>query len=389
MISRIQQGVLILIKSALNGKVYDLPEGFSIQEAANSIYKHQIVGMAYEGAILSGIDRNDETMQKLFRQYCNHLIHSENQMRALGELFAAFEKNNIDYLPVKGSNMKLLYPNHAMRIMGDADILIRMTQYDQIEPIMVELGYTAGHEMDHEIVWDCKALHVELHKRLIPSDNTDYYRYIGEGWLYAEKIDGNRYSLSNEIMYVFLLLHFAKHFRGGGIGIRQAIDLWVYEQKTPIDPEKLTAELTKANILEFYHNIRTMLACWFEDRQWDERSEFISEFLFASGSWGTMQNKLLSQGLKGSKKQGSSRRVRTQMFFEAIFPSLSRMKTRYPVLEKHPILLPVFYPVRWVSALLFRRNNIRNYANNIHVVSAENVDTFEKSLKYVGLDLDI
>lgn len=38
----------------------------------------------------------------------------------------AFDAGGIDYMPLKGSILKDLYPRHEMRMMGDADILIRM-----------------------------------------------------------------------------------------------------------------------------------------------------------------------------------------------------------------------------------------------------------------------
>ena len=37
-----------------------------------------------------------------------------------------------------------MYPKTEMRVMSDADILIRTEQYDKIRPIMVELGYSKG-----------------------------------------------------------------------------------------------------------------------------------------------------------------------------------------------------------------------------------------------------
>ena len=385
----VQQGVLVLIKSALTGKAGTLPEDFSIDAAKSIIMRHQIVGMAYEGAVLCGIDKKHPVMQMMFQKYFQQIVRSEKQMDALSKLFATFEENEIDYLPVKGSNMKLLYPNPAMRTMGDADVLIRMEQYEKIKPVMVQLGYEPGHEIDHEIVWDSPALHLELHKRLIPSENADYYSYMGDGWKHSYQVSGHRYSLNNEIMYVFLLLHLAKHYRGGGIGLRQAIDLWVYEQKVSMDQDRLVKELKRADMLVFYQNLRKVLQCWFEDAQLDEKSEFISEYLFTSGSWGTAKNKLVGQGLRKSRRLGSSRKAKAQILAEAIFPPAKTMQNRYRILVKCPWLLPAFWPVRWVGATLFRRNNIRNYANKIEMTDDAQIDSFEKSLTYVGLKMDV
>lgn len=66
--------------------------------------------------------------------------------------------------------------------MGDANILIRVEQYDKMVPIMESVGFTAVLESDHEPIWKFVAFYLELHKCLIPTYNKDYYAYFGNGW---------------------------------------------------------------------------------------------------------------------------------------------------------------------------------------------------------------
>lgn len=384
-----QIGIITLIKSALTGQPGVLPEGFSLEECERQIMRHQVVGMAYEGAVLCGIPKSDPTMQRLFQVYYGNIIRNEKQLRILEELFDTFEKNGIDYLPVKGVNMKQLYPNSAMRTMGDADILIRMDQYDKIEPLMVQMGFTEGKGAEYELVWEKDVMHLELHKQLLNPRNTDYYRYFGIGWEHAIPERGNRYTYSNERMYLFVLGHMAKHYRDGGVGLRQVVDIWVFGQKIPMDEKVLQQELKKANMQEFHTNIKNLLDTWFGDRPTDEKTEFISDYLFSSGSWGVLEQKIVAKSLRESKQKGSLDKVRTGMVREAIFPPLKTMQKRYKVLEKAPALLPVFWPVRWVGAMTSRWGNIRSYAHNIDISNVEQVDTFEKSLQYVGLSFDL
>ena len=225
----IQNGVLILVKSILTGKPGVLPEGFSVEQAENMIVKHQIVGLAYEGAVMCGVSKQDPAMQRLFAKYYQQILRDQKQTTALHKLFATFDRDGIDYLPVKGLDMKALYPNGAMRTMGDADVLIRMEQYDRIRRLMVELGYVEGEQTGHELVWDSNALHLELHKQLMSSYHPDLQRYYGDGWKLAKLALGNRYTYSLEDMYIFLFAHFVKHYRRSGIGIRHVLDLWLYQ----------------------------------------------------------------------------------------------------------------------------------------------------------------
>ena len=71
---------------------------------------------------------------------------------------------------LKGCNLKRLYPQPELRLMADADILIRMEQYDQIKSVMQSLGFACERESDHEFIWRTKGLYLELHKRLLPSN---------------------------------------------------------------------------------------------------------------------------------------------------------------------------------------------------------------------------
>ena len=146
----LQKGTLTLIRSALTGNAYKLPEGFCIEDAAKMIQKHNIVGLAYEGAIKCGIDKSTPAMQELFQRYYGDIIRSDRQMKLLDKLFAAFQENNIDFLPLKGTILKSLYPQPGMRPMGDADILIRVEQYDRIKSVMAQLGFQEGKVTGHE-----------------------------------------------------------------------------------------------------------------------------------------------------------------------------------------------------------------------------------------------
>ena len=69
--NNVNKGLVTLIRSAITGEKYSLPEGFSLQEASALIRSHQIANIVYEGAIKCGIDRSEPVMQELFRKACD------------------------------------------------------------------------------------------------------------------------------------------------------------------------------------------------------------------------------------------------------------------------------------------------------------------------------
>lgn len=381
-----QQGIVALMKSAVLRQAQPLPEGFDIQEAMPLIRRHHIAALVYDGAERCGLSRLEPAMAKLFQAYCASLLVSEGQQREISRIFRAFEENGIDYLPLKGCNMKALYPKPEMRIMGDADILIRLDQYSRIEPVMESLGFTYHCGAEHELIWKTDALKLELHKCLIPSYNGDMYNYFGDGWRLAVPGDGTRWEMTPEDTFVFLLAHFAKHYRDCGIGCRHVLDLWVYLRANPeLDMDRVLEVLEKVSLREFYGNISRLLEVWFEGAETDARTEFLTEFIFASGSWGNMEQRVVSDSVQHMREMGMGTLGRVRYLLRLVFPTRESMRINFPVLQKAPWLLPVMWLVRPVKKLLFERESLKRHRSVMEAMSRETLDTRRQMLQYVGL----
>ncbi len=385
----IQKGTLALVKAAITGEACVLPDDFQIEQAAVMAQRHKITGLVFEGAVKCGIDRRCDTMQEMFKRYYADIIRHDRQMKVLKQLETAFQENGIDYLPLKGTILKPIYPQPAARVMGDADILIREEQYDKIKPIMLQSGFEEGEVNDHELHWHHPHMHIELHRYLAPKMNLDLYRYFENCWSKAIPQSGSRYTFSVEDHYIYLFVHYAKHYRGGGIGLRQLTDLWVYRRANPgMDINYIRTELSKLKMEHFLDNTHNMLAFWFDGSQPDEKAAFMSELIWNNGSWGTQAAHQTAQSLKEQRLAGSKTKSRLHHLLTVIFPPAGTLKRRYKVLEKAPYLLPVFWPVRWVSALFFRRDNIQNYKTELQNRSSEKTDAYLQQLQFVGLDYD-
>ena len=385
----LQQGVLALIHAAITAEPAALPEGFSLASALDPIRRHQIAGLAYEGAVVCGIDPKEEAMQKLRRAYYANMLRSEKQLQALSKIFDAFQSNGIDHLPLKGCVLKALYPQPGMRPMGDADVLIRMEQYDRVRPIMQGLGFAEKISNGYELVWTSPELYLELHKTLMPSKSSDFFRYFENAWQRATAETGSRYRLSPEDNFVFLFVHYAKHYRGGGIGLRQLTDLWVYQRANPnLDMGYVRKEMAALKLEKFFDNTEDMLKNWFENGLETDVTAFMSSFIWKSGSWGDRKSHAVWDGIVSEKNAGSRLGGKIRDVIKALFPPAKILRIRYPIVGKAPWLTPVFWPVRWVSALLFRRKNVRNFHKDMQAQTDENMGAYQQALAYVGLDCD-
>lgn len=388
--STFEGGIVALIKAAVTGEAAVLPADFDWKAAHALAVKHQIVPMLYYG-IANGEYTLPEDVKASFEVLTYQSIAvSENQLYEFERVSQAFEKNGIVYMPLKGIILKQLYPQHEMRSMGDLDILIKPSQYEAAESVMTALGFEKLLESDHELVWKkANHLHIELHKRLVPSYDKDYYAYYGEGWRLAKPVaSGTRYEMSNEDEMIYLLVHFAKHYRGAGIGIRQLVDLWVYRRAHPmLDECYIQGELEKIALFEFYQNILKTIAYWFEGGEGNAVTAHITAVIFNSGVFGTTAAKELSLTLRASRKSGG-KSARSARLLHEIFLPLSLMEKQFPVLKKVPVLLPVMWFVRIFRTLFFRSNTLKRKADIWKYATPDRVVDYEEALRFVGLDFN-
>ena len=382
-----QQAIVTLLKSAVTRQALPLPEGFDLESAYKLVNSHHMGPMIYDGAARCGISKKLPVMQKLFQGYLRAMMKSEKQMQQLERVFDAFEKAGIQYLPLKGCVMKALYPAPELRVMGDADVLIRLEQREQITAIMENLGFTNKGDTDHEFVWVNDGLYLELHKRLIPSYNEDFHIYYGDSWRFAREKTGCRWQMSPGDAFLFQFTHFAKHYRDGGIGCRYVVDLWVYLQKHPeMDEAYLEKELEKLQLLEFYRNIRRLIQCWFEGGKTDEKMDFITDFIFDSGSWGKAESRVASIGVRDSGQNNSTAKSRFKYFMRTAFPDVQTLRGKYTVLKKAPWLLPGVWVVRPFYKVMFERESLARHQKAIQQLRPEQLKTRREMLGYVGLD---
>jgi len=383
-----QKGIITLIKSAIDGQAYPLPEAFDIDQAVKEALKHKIIALIYYGAINCGIDRKCDAMTKLFQYTARTLAIVKKQQMEIDRVIKAFEANGIEYLPMKGVVLQKSYYKAEMRSMGDVDVLIRMEQYETIQQIMMSLGFAFQYESDHELVWSHNHIMIELHKRVMTSYNADFYKYFGDGWKFAKKISADKtgYRLSDEDFYVYMFVHFTKHYRVSGIGIKHLVDLWVFLRDKPdMDKDYIRGELVKINLLDFHENVMDTIRLWFADGELTEKTDYISQVIFSSGEYGSENNSELSRILRESVKLGSRKAAKWHDFWNRVCPPYAEMCKAYCVVRKVPVLLPVFWGIRWGEIFLLKRKRLHRFFDN-NIYSEKRINNRKKALELVGLD---
>lgn len=363
MINDTYKTMIALIKSALYKTKTVLPENFNWGIAEKITRRHEIYGLIYVGLLNSGID----APKWLGIGFLNQVILLTRLWQKADEICKAFDESGVEYMPLKGIAIKEKYPEPYVRFMGDVDILIHTEDYEtKIKPIMEKFGYAADEETDHELKWIKEGQTIELHKRIIPSNNKDFYNIIKDGWDW----------LKNNDKYVYLLTHFAKHYRDSGVRIGQLVDLELCRS------DKCGRSIEELHLTRFNENVQKTLDCWFRDKEFDEVSAFITERIFNN----TYETQIATSRRAGSMKAiraagGSVKRARIKRLLISVFPPYSFMKEKYKVLKRVPILLPLFWGWRIICAP-FGGNVKKCFASSKEIAA----DNYQKELEYVGLD---
>lgn len=102
-----------------------------------------------------------------------------------------------------------------------------------------------------------------------------------------------------------------------------------------------------------------------------------------------MQQCSIEGGVFGSRKNAILNEQRKHRglnyFYHRLFISSNALKETYPVLKKHPILLPVYQIRRWPVALFTKRAEIRNEIREVRATEEKEIKSYDELMKKVGL----
>jgi len=281
----------------------------------------------------------------------NHQLHAvwryEKLNHELEQISRVLENAGIDYLPLKGSVIRPVYPEPWMRTSCDIDILVHEEDLDRMtEVLMGELNYTLDQTGGLRHIWmhAPNGIHLEPHYSLHEnSDRLD--RVLDEVWENSSVEDGyrHRYKQSPEFLLFHLIVHMAGHFQHGGCGVKPFIDLYLLDHQLNYDRDKLADFCRRAGVEKFCRCVRQVIAVWFGGAPHTDVTQRIEEYVLSGGVYGTRSNQVaVVQERAGNK---------FQHILTRIFMPYKSLKIKYPILAKHRWLTPVYQVVRWVQML--------------------------------------
>jgi hypothetical protein len=299
-------------------------------------------------------------------------------------LCKTLEAAQIPFLPLKGSVLRGYYPEGWMRTSCDIDVLVRKENLEEaISYLSKNLQYEEKERATHDVsLFSPRGIHVELHFDLVEEGRAmGAIAVLQKVWEDATPKKGAVWfhEMSDPFFYFYHVAHMAKHFETGGCGIRPFIDLWILDHLDHADKAARDALLEQGGLKKFAENARALSRVWMEGEAPDETLLWLQSYLLHGGVYGSSDNRV---ALNQTKKGG-----RFGYLISRVFIPFAMLKRWYPILEKHPWLMPVMQVRRWFMLLKpdVAAMAKRELATNSNLEKSK-ADQMKRFLDEIGLD---
>jgi len=266
------------------------------------------------------------------------------------EICRFFEQEGIPYLPLKGAYMRHLYPTPEMRTSCDIDILVPEELCESTAAKLCEQhGFTQTGKTYHDIALvQGDAVHLELHYN-VKEDLDAVDPVLCRVWEYTVPVENSTRRAMTPAFFAFhLVSHACEHFLRGGCGIRPVMDLYLLCHSESFDREGTRALCAECGIAVFFDQLCALAEVWFGEGTHTPVTREMQDFILKGGAYGTKEGKVAISA--SNKKSGKLRYALSR-----IFVSRKLLARGYPIVDKHPILIPLFQVLRWFRVL--RRGN--------------------------------
>lgn len=366
------------VSSAINGT--DCPE---IPEDADFDYVYRLAvrnsaqSLLYE-AVKDKEITDGESVLRLKKSCRAAVMRDMGQRSELQRIKTEFHNANIDFMLLKGAHLKPLYPAPELRFMVDMDILVKKSDVSRAREIILSHGLSQKMNNGKDIVLVKEPfLTIELHNTLFVEEYY-MYGYFLSVWDRAEAVGDGEYKMSYNDLYVYTTAHLAEHYTSAGSCFRPVIDIYLLNKKCSeqLDFKYINEQFSVLGLTDFADNIKRLGERWFgeADEKLDETLELMENYI------------LLGPPVKNAGAAANienERKTKAKMIFESAFPELKHMKLLYPILEKAPFLLPLFWLIRIFKNLFSKQS--RKKIKRIRNADAKDIAIMKEIYEKSGL----
>lgn len=347
--------------------------------------KHDLSHIVASALSRIGFLKDDEISVAFNQQLMMSLYRDTQREYALKLTSDLLEQAHIPHILLKGSVLRLFYPQTWMRTSCDIDVLINKSDADLVEQVLCAAKFVRakdGSTHDYNYISPNK-VHIEIHYTLTQDGRLSLSdRLLESVWNSYSVLDNGcsyRYSMTPELFIVYHLAHLGRHLLHGGCGVRPFLDLWLINKNFKVDAIKRNELLSQCGLLELYNASTELSQVWLERNRHNDATELLEKYILCGGAYGTSDNAAKVQAARGIGKIRS--------FVNLMFLPRENLKVLYPKLEKYPVLFPFYQVKRWFRIFdKNKQNKIRHLTDVRNTVKEDDVISTTELLKQLGLD---
>lgn len=321
--------------------------------------------------------------------YKHCLVDDSNRSYETEQLKEIFRKKHIDFVLLKGSVTKYLYADSVMRPMSDIDILYRNASLEDITNLFTSFGYTIKKTDPGEISFykSTNSVKIEMQQELVDRGYIRWYQYLRNCWEQFIKKSEHEYVMSDEDFYIYHIIHMGKHFRNGGIGISQLLDVYIMNQSFPsLDFPLINQRLETLGLRKFHDNLQLLLNVWFQHEKvsaYDyETVMMLTEYIFRNGAFGKKSQVEINVTVGNNRDKIS--------LIKKIFPDYNMMNSYYGgALSRFPWLLPFYWIRINIKRIFCSGKDSRKIYHSISKVSDRRISKTKELMKRCNFDMNI
>ena len=309
--------------------------------------------------------------------YKSNLVDDANRENEISIITKVLSENSIDYILLKGTVTKHFYPDTSMRMMSDVDILYKNAEAKYIKKLLENKGYTQTKSTPKDDMYlsSNQLVKVEMQQSLLDDGFTEWLKYLDTIWDRCEKKSENEYIMTPEDFYIYHIVHMAKHFINGGIGLRHVLDTWVIKNHySEIDQEYVKGILRELELITFEKQIDNLCRYWFEEViPTDKESiNLLSEYIFANGAFGNIEQQSVNEASSGNKRK--------------VFPGKETMANYYgDVINRHPSTIPLYWMKLNCERLFKNPEKTKKKMKSMSNISNEQKEKTKRLFEICGL----
>lgn len=346
-----------LVARVLFGGNFVPPPGTDYYALFDVCSRHSVANIACLALDEAGVEMPEKVAERFRREYKISVFREAQQELEAAEISRAFEKAGVDFMFLKGSVIKYLYPAPDLRTMCDLDILIDNTKFDEVKREMTALGYELKAEGELFADYEKKPfMRIEIHGRLFDNGVEIYDNYFGTDFRRTRRVKGweHCFELPDNDFFVFMMAHMAKHYFLLGTGIRSVADVKIFldAKEDFLDLDYINAEMKKIELLEFSEEIISLAETWFGNGKKRAMSDSIAEYLISSGVYGDRKNAYTKDLVQATGGKNNLFFKKLKYIITYVFPGRRFMAVNYPRVRKTPLLLPYYWMRRLFSSVL-------------------------------------